>query len=62
VAAADRVYVTDRDGLTMVIRHADELEILARNHLDDSFSSSAALAGRELFLRGHRYLYCIAEH
>ncbi|MEX0610814.1 MAG: PQQ-binding-like beta-propeller repeat protein [Pirellulales bacterium] len=61
VAAAGRVYVTDRDGLTMVIRDADELKILARNHLDDSFSSSAALSGRELFLRGHRYLYCIAE-
>ena len=29
--------------------------------LDDSFSASAAIVGNELFLRGERYLYCIAE-
>ena len=34
---------------------------LAINRLDDSFSASAALAGRELYLRGERFLYCIAE-
>ena len=31
------------------------------NHLDDRFSASAAIAGRELFLRGERYLYSLAE-
>jgi hypothetical protein len=35
--------------------------MLAVNRLDDTFSASAALVGRELFLRGERYLYCIAE-
>ena len=35
--------------------------ILAVNRLDDSFSASAAIAGREMFLRGERFLYCIAE-
>jgi hypothetical protein len=35
--------------------------VLAVNMLDDSFSASAAIAGKELFLRGERYLYCIAE-
>ena len=28
---------------------------------DDSFSASATPVGGELFLRGERYLYCIAE-
>jgi hypothetical protein len=56
------VYVTDLDGATIVLRHDDPAAPpLALNHLDDSFAASAAVAGRELFLRGHRFLYCIAE-
>jgi outer membrane protein assembly factor BamB len=61
VAAAGRVYVTDRSGMTMVLSNGTRLEPLARNALDDSFSASAALAGRELFLRGARWLWCLAE-
>jgi outer membrane protein assembly factor BamB len=62
VGAAGRVYITSRDGVTAVIRHGDQTpRLLAVNRLDDSFSASAALGGRELFLRGERYLYCIAE-
>ncbi|MGH7601895.1 MAG: PQQ-binding-like beta-propeller repeat protein, partial [bacterium] len=58
---ANRVYITDRDGATLVLSHSDKPEVLALNQLDDSFSASAAVAGRELFLRGQKYLYCIAE-
>ncbi|MFQ5417616.1 MAG: PQQ-binding-like beta-propeller repeat protein [Myxococcota bacterium] len=62
VAAAGRVYITDRDGTTAVLGHgADKLEVLAVNRLEDSFSASAAVAGKELYLRGERYLYCIAK-
>jgi len=65
VSAAGRVYVTDRSGLTVVLRHvaagSGELEVLARNTLDDTFSASAALVGPELFLRGEQFLYCVAE-
>ena len=61
VAAADRVYITDRYGSTAVISHDDNPKLLAINRLDDSFSASAALIGNELFLRGERSLYCIAE-
>lgn len=61
VGAGGRVYVTDRDGTTIVLRHgAHKLEVLARNELDESFSASAAIAGNEIYLRGARYLYCIA--
>jgi outer membrane protein assembly factor BamB len=60
VAASDRVYITDRSGATLVISHAETAEVLALNHLDDEFSASAAISGRYLFLRGRRYLYCIA--
>jgi outer membrane protein assembly factor BamB len=61
VAAAGRVYITDRDGTTLVLSHADKPKVLAQNQLDDTFSASASIAGRELFLRGERYLYCLAE-
>jgi outer membrane protein assembly factor BamB len=62
VAAAGRIYITSRDGITQVMSHGDAIpRSLAVNRLDDTISASAALAGRELFLRGERYLYCIAE-
>ena len=61
VGAAGRIYVTGRDGVTVVLRHDRENSTLAVNQLEDSFSSSAALADRELYLRGEKFLYCIAE-
>jgi outer membrane protein assembly factor BamB len=61
VGAAGRVYITDLDGTTVVISHGDSPTVLAINRLDDSFSASATPVGGELFLRGERYLYCIAE-
>lgn len=61
VAAANRVYVTSREGVTVVLKHGSTPEVLALNRLDDSFSASAALAGNELLLRGEQFLYCIAK-
>jgi len=62
VAAKGRVYITDRDGVTVVFRHGrGQPEFLARNVLDDRFSASAAIAGSEMFLRGERCLYCLAR-
>lgn len=63
VGAAGRVYVTSRDGVTQVMSHGEgEPKMLAVNRLDDTFGASAALVGKEMFLRGERYLYCIAEN
>lgn len=61
VGAAGRIYVTSRDGVTVVLRHDSENATLAVNKLEDSFSASPAVAGGELYLRGERFLYCIAE-
>lgn len=61
VGAAGRIYVTARDGTTVVLRHDQGNATLAVNHLGDSFSASAALADRELYLRGEKFLYCLAE-
>jgi hypothetical protein len=61
VGAAGRVYVVGRDGNTVVLRHGPKLEVLAQNRLDDGFDASPAIAGNEMFLRGFRHLYAIAE-
>jgi outer membrane protein assembly factor BamB len=62
VAAKDRLYVTDREGMTVVMSHTDGVpKILAQNQLDDGFSASAAIVGEDLFLRGHHFLYCLAR-
>jgi len=59
VDAAGRVYVTSRDGVTLVLRHGDTLDVLATNRLDDDIDASPAIAGKQLFLRGRKSLYCL---
>jgi outer membrane protein assembly factor BamB len=61
-AAGGRIYIASRDGLTAVVRHGEPFEVLAMNKLDERFSASPALVGREVFLRGERFLYCLAEN
>jgi len=61
VGADGRVYVTDRDGATIVFTHEEVPRLLALNQLDDTVSATAAPVGSELLIRGERFLYCIAE-
>ena len=61
VGANGRVYITDRDGNTLVIRHGSEFEVLAKNSLDDVFDASMAIVDDQIFLRGQENLYCISR-
>ena len=61
LGAAGRVYLPGRNGVTVVLQQSDKLEVLATNHLDEKFEASPAAAGKDLFLRGREYLYCITE-
>jgi outer membrane protein assembly factor BamB len=61
VAAGGRIYLAGRNGPTVVLKDSGQLEPIATNTLDDRFDASPAVAGSELFLRGHKSLYCIAE-
>lgn len=61
IGAAGRVYSSDIRGATVVLSNKNAPEILALNKLEDRFSASPAAAGGELYLRGERFLYCIAE-
>jgi outer membrane protein assembly factor BamB len=61
VASRGRLYFTGREGSTVVIRSGPTFEVLATNTLDDGFDASPALVDNEMFLRGHKYLYSLAE-
>jgi len=58
VAAAGRVYFTSREGTTVVYKLGDDLEILSTNPLEDLIDASAAVVGKQFFLRGKDVLYC----
>lgn len=60
VAAKSRIYLVGREGSTVVLKDGPGMEVLATNQLEDRFDASAALVGRQLFLRGHQNLYCLA--
>jgi outer membrane protein assembly factor BamB len=60
VAAAGRIYVCDQEGATVVLKPGkDGVETLAVNKLNDRFSASPVAVGRDLYLRGGKFLYCI---
>lgn len=60
LGAAGRLYITSRDGTTLVLSHSQEPQVLGINRLDDRFSASAAAVGEELYLRGEQFLYCLS--
>lgn len=61
LGVADRIYLMDRKGNTVVLKQGDTVDILATNELDDDFDASPVVVDDELFLKGAKFLYCIAE-
>ena len=61
VAARGRVYFTGREGSTIVLKTGPSYEVLAKNTLDDGFDASPALVDNEMYMRGYKYLYAIAQ-
>ena len=62
LGAAGRIYLPGRNGVTVVLKQSNKLEMLAANRLDDKFDASPAAVGHDLFLRGHASLYCLTDH
>ncbi len=60
-AAAGRIYFVDQRGTAVVLKDADKVEVLSTNRLPDAFDASPAIVGKQLFLRGEKFLWCIAE-
>jgi outer membrane protein assembly factor BamB len=61
VGAAGRVYITDRNGVTLVIRNSPKFEVLAKNTLDDSVDASPAMVDNTIYIRGYKNLYAIGN-
>jgi outer membrane protein assembly factor BamB len=59
IFAGGRVYFTDRDGVTAVLKPGPKLDALATNKLGDPVDASPVAVGKQLFLRGAKFLYCI---
>jgi len=59
-AAGDKLFILDEAGTTFVIQVGPKYELLGTNSIDDTFWSTPAVAGKQLFLRGVHALYCIA--
>jgi outer membrane protein assembly factor BamB len=60
VGAQGRVYITGRDGITLVLRNSAKYEVLAKNTLDDGFDASPALVENTIYMRGYKFLYAIS--
>ncbi len=61
VGAAGRVYITGREGTTVVVQQGPTYKVLAVNKLGDGFDASPAVVDNEIYLRGTRYLYRISK-
>jgi hypothetical protein len=62
VAAGGRIYLVDRTGVAVVLQQSTKADVLAVNRLDDTIDASPAVVGRQLFLRGHNFLYCFEKN
>ncbi|HVQ37009.1 MAG TPA: PQQ-binding-like beta-propeller repeat protein [Pyrinomonadaceae bacterium] len=61
VLADGKIYVTNEDGLTTVVKAGPQFEVLAENALNDYSLSSPAISDGQIFLRTAQNLYCIGK-
>lgn len=59
VLADGKIYITNEEGLTTVLRAGPKFEILAENALNDYCLSSPAISDGQIFLRTTGHVYCI---
>jgi outer membrane protein assembly factor BamB len=61
VLADGRIYVTNEDGLTSVVKAGPAFEVLAENDLNDYTLSSPAISEGQIFIRTAKALWCIGN-
>jgi outer membrane protein assembly factor BamB len=59
VLADGKIYITNEEGLTSVIKAGPQFEIVSENALNDYCLSSPAISDGQIFLRTTGHLYCI---
>ena len=61
VLADGKIYVTNEDGLTTVVKAGPVFEVLAENALSDYCLSSPAISNGQIFIKTSQHLYCIGK-
>lgn len=61
IAAGGHVYITDRDGTTVVLKDAKQFEVVSINSVGETVDATPAPVDNQLFIRGEQHLYCIEE-
>ncbi|HLW64511.1 MAG TPA: PQQ-binding-like beta-propeller repeat protein [Gemmataceae bacterium] len=61
VHAAGKLYVTCMNGDTFVLNADPKLEVLAKNPIGERVLASVAISDGEIFIHGHKNLWCISE-
>jgi outer membrane protein assembly factor BamB len=61
VLADGKIYITNEDGLTTVLKAGDKFEVLAENDLADYTLASPAISDGQIYLRTTSHLWCIGK-
>jgi outer membrane protein assembly factor BamB len=61
VAGDGKLYCTNLQGVTAVVKAGPKFELLAKNNLGETIVASPAISQGALFIRGEKHLYCIEE-
>jgi outer membrane protein assembly factor BamB len=61
VLADGKIYVTNEEGLTTVVKAGPTFEVIAENPLNDYCLSSPAISDGQIFIRTAGQLYCIGN-
>ena len=61
VLADEKLYITNEEGLTTVIKAGPKFEVVAENPLNDYCLSSPAISDGQIFIRTATNLYCIGK-
>jgi outer membrane protein assembly factor BamB len=61
VLADGKIYITDEDGVTTVVRSGPKFELLAENDLGDYTLSSPAVSDGQIFIRTASFVYAIGK-
>jgi outer membrane protein assembly factor BamB len=61
ILADGKIYLSNEDGLTSVIKAGPAFEILAENPLDEYMLSTPAFSDGQIFIRTAKHLYCIGQ-
>ena len=59
VCADGRLYFTDDDGNTFVVKAATKFEVIEKNPIGEACYASPAFSKGQIFLRGSKHLWCI---